>query len=187
MDIFEKLKAGESVDMHSKEYIPAIQHMQKTRSLCFRVNNIPPENESRELKKLYEDMFEAPIDEKTNILPPVMIDYGKQMSVGRQVFINHSMTCMSAGGIIIEDNVQIGPRATFVTTNHDFNNRYTLKCKGIHIKKNAWLGAGVTVMPGVTIGENAVVAGGAVVTKNVEDNTVVGGNPAKIIKKLDIQ
>lgn len=73
---------------------------------------------------------------------------------------------------------------TIVTTNHDFGARYTLCCKSVHIKKNAWLGACVTVMPGVTIGENAVIAGGAVVTKDVPDNTVVGGNPAKTLKQL---
>ena len=92
---------------------------------------------------------------------------------------------MSAGGITIEDNVQIGPEVTMVTTNHDFNDRYTLICKGIHIKKNVWIGARAVILPGVTIGENAVIAGGAVVTKDVEPNTVVGGNPAKVIKRLD--
>ncbi len=184
MDVFEKLKNGEKVDMYSEEYIPAVEHMQKTRSVCFNINNIPPDMEKERMPGLLEELFEAPLKEGTNILPPVMIDYGKQMKLGKHVFINHSMTCMSAGGITIDENVQIGPEAVLVTTNHDFNNRYVLCCKGIHIKKNAWLGARVTVMPGVTIGENAVVAGGAVVTKDVEDNTVVGGNPAKVIKTL---
>jgi len=107
------------------------------------------------------------------------------MSLGKYVFINHSCTCMSAGGITIEDNVQIGPEVTLVTTNHDLKDRYTLKCKGIHIKKNVWIGARALILPGVTIGENAVIAGGAVVTKDVAPNTVMVGNPAKVLKYID--
>lgn len=75
-------------------------------------------------------------------------------------------------------------KITIVTDNHDFANRYVLKCRSVRICKNAWVGANVTIMPGVTVGENVVIAGGAVVTKDVPANTVVGGNPAKIIKKL---
>ena len=92
---------------------------------------------------------------------------------------------MSAGRIIIEDNVQIGPNVMLVTTNHDFNHREIVLHQPIVIKKNAWIGGRSMILPGVTIGENAVVAGGAVVTKDVEPNTIVGGNPAKVIKRLD--
>ena len=73
----------------------------------------------------------------------------------------------------------------FQFSSHDFDNRNALICKTIHVKKNVWIGAGAMILPGVTIGENAVVAGGAIVTKDVEANTVVGGNPAKVIKRLD--
>ena len=92
---------------------------------------------------------------------------------------------MSAGRINIEDNVQIGPNVMLVTTNHDFNHREVVLRRPIVIKKSAWIGGRAMILPGVTIGENAVVAGGAVVTKDVEPNTIVGGNPAKAIKRLD--
>ena len=92
---------------------------------------------------------------------------------------------MSAGGIEVEDNVQIGPGVTIVTTNHDFHDHNTLICGKVTIKRNVWIGCRVTIMPGVTVGENAVVAGGAVVTKDVPANSVVGGVPAKVIKTID--
>jgi acetyltransferase-like isoleucine patch superfamily enzyme len=182
-DVFERLKSGEAVNMFEEEYGAAIQHMDVTRKLCFKINHTIPE--LNELLPLFGEMLEAPLQEGTVIIPPVHIDFGRQMSLGKHVFINHSCTCMSAGGITIEDNVQIGPEVTMVTTNHNFSDRYTLLCKGIHIKKNVWIGARAVILPGVTIGENAVIAGGAVVTKDVKPNAVVGGNPAKIIKQLD--
>jgi acetyltransferase-like isoleucine patch superfamily enzyme len=90
------------------------------------------------------------------------------------------------GGITIEDDVMIGPRVNLVTENHPLDpaNRKALIAKPILIRRNAWIGAGVTILPGVTIGENAIVAAGAVVSKDVEDNTIVGGVPAKFIRSI---
>ena len=91
------------------------------------------------------------------------------------------------GGITIEDEVLIGPKVNLITENHpiDPKDRRALITKPILIKRKAWIGAGVTILPGVTIGENAVVAAGAVVTKDVPDNTIVAGVPAKIIKSIN--
>ncbi|MCU7549563.1 hypothetical protein OCK74_10585 [Chitinophagaceae bacterium LB-8] len=91
------------------------------------------------------------------------------------------------GGITIEDDVLIGPRVNLTTENHPLDpaDRRALICKPIVIKRNAWIGAAATILPGVTIGENAVVAAGAVVSKDVPANTIVGGVPAKIIKSID--
>ncbi len=91
------------------------------------------------------------------------------------------------GGITLEDHVLIGPKVSLITENHplDPTDRRALLCKPIVIKRNAWIGAAATVLPGVTIGENAVVAAGAVVTTDVPDNAVVGGVPAKIIKFIN--
>ena len=107
------------------------------------------------------------------------------MTFGKNVFINHSFTAMSIGGIELGDNVQIGPHVTIVTDNHDLKNRYVLRCRGVRIGANAWIGAGATIMPGVTVGENAVIAGGAVVTKDVPANAIVGGNPARVIRYIE--
>ena len=115
---------------------------------------------------------------------PVQIDFPKQMTFGEHVFINHSFTAMSVGGIYLGDRVQIGPHVTIVTDNHDFANRNVLICKPVKIGNGVWIGANVTILPGVTVGENAVIAAGAVVTKDVPANSIVGGNPARVIRML---
>ncbi len=92
---------------------------------------------------------------------------------------------MSAGGVIIEDNAMLAANCSIATNNHNFKDRAVLTCKPVHIKRNAWIGMGAIILPGVTIGENAIVAAGAVVSNDVPDNALVGGIPAKIIKMLD--
>jgi len=182
MDIFEKLKAGEPVDMMSSEYHPAIEELRRADLALFHLNHTEPTPEK--IAEALDVLFDGHDHSGLGIMTPAQIDFPKQLTIGRHVFINHSFTAMSIGGITLEDNVQIGPRVTIVTDNHDFENRYVLKCKSVRIKRGAWIGANVTIMPGVTVGENAVVAGGSVVTRDVPDNTVAGGNPARVLKQL---
>lgn len=182
MDIFEKLKSGEAVDMMSEEYRPVIEELQRTDKALFHINHAEPGSEERNAALV--ELFDGSYPEGLGIFAPVQIDFPKQISFGKNVFINHSFTAMSIGGITIEDNVQIGPHVTVVTDNYDLENRYVLRCKPVRICKNAWIGADATIMPGVTIGENAVIAGGAVVTKDVPAGSIVGGNPAKVIKMI---
>ena len=182
MDIFEKLRSGEPVDMMSEEYRPAIAELRRADIALFRLNRAEPYSE--EQSKAFNEHFDGAYPEGLGIMTPVQIDFPKQMKFGKNVFINHSFTAMSIGGIEIGDNVQIGPHAIIATDNHDFDNRFILKCKTVHIGNNVWIGAGVSIMPGVTIGDNSVIAGGAVVTKDVPENAIVGGNPAKVIKML---
>jgi acetyltransferase-like isoleucine patch superfamily enzyme len=102
------------------------------------------------------------------------------------VFVNHGCSFLDLGGITIEDDVLIGPQVKLVTENHpvDPANRKSLDLKSIVIQKNAWIGAGAVILLGVTIGENSIVAAGAVVTQDVPSNTIVGGIPAKHIKQI---
>lgn len=182
MDVFEKLKNGEPVDMMSEEYRPAIAELHRADKALFHLNHAEPGSE--EQKKAFDELFDGTMPDRLGIFTPTQIDFPKQITFGRHVFINHNFTAMSVGGIEFGDNVQIGPHVTIVTDNHDLDNRYVLKCKRVVIGNNVWIGAGVNIMPGVHIGDNAVIAGGAVVTRDVPANTVVGGNPAKVIREL---
>ena len=182
-NIFERLRSGEDVNMADADYGVAVGHMMECNKLCFKINTTEPDMAN--IRPLENQLFDGKLDETSYIMPPLQVDFACQMRLGKRVFINHSLTCMAAGGIIIDDGVMIGPNVKILTDNHDFQNRMVLRCKGIYIGKNVWIGAGATILPGVAIGENAVVAAGAIVTKNVEANTIVGGNPAKFIKSIE--
>ncbi len=184
MDIFEKLKSGEPVNMLSEEYRPVVAELHRADAALFDLNHAKPRTE--DWNKAFHELFDGQVPEGLGVFTPTQIDFPKQMTFGKRVFINHNFTAMSIGGIEIGDFVQIGPHVTIVTDNHDFSDRYVLKCRTVVIENNVWIGAGVSIMPGVHIGENAVIAGGAVVTKDVPANTIVGGNPAKVIKKIDV-
>jgi acetyltransferase-like isoleucine patch superfamily enzyme len=179
-DIFEKLRLGKAVNMMDDEYLPAIEYMQNTNILNFKINNTLPK--MSDLQPLEKEFFEGRLDDTSFFTTPFHIDFPNQMTLGKRVFTNHSLTCMAIGGISIGDGTMIGPNVIIATDNHDLNNKMILKCKKVEIGNNVWIGAGVRILPGVHIGDNAVIGAGAVVTKDVEANTVVAGVPAKFIK-----
>jgi acetyltransferase-like isoleucine patch superfamily enzyme len=123
----------------------------------------------------------------TIVFAPFHTNFGRFITIGKNVFINHACTFLDMGGITIEDDVLIGPKVNLITENHplDPGDRKTLLCKPILVKRNAWIGAAATILPGVTIGENSVVAAGTVVTSDVAANTIAGGVPAKFIKAIE--
>ena len=182
MDVFEKLKAGVPVNMMDEEYAPVISELHRTMLANYHINHSEPITDN--LRAGFDALFDGATPEAVNILPPVQIDFPKQMRFGRNIFINHSLTVMSIGGISIGDGTQIGPGVTIVTDNHDLDNRMVLKCRPVIIGRNVWIGAEAKIMPGVTVGDNAVIAGGAVVTKDVPMDAIVGGNPAKVIRMI---
>ena len=139
-----------------------------------------------EIRSVLSEIWGQTIDPSTTVLAPFSTNFGKHTRIGNNVFVNHGCSFLDLGGITIEDDVLIGPQVKLVTENHpvDPANRKSLDLKSIVVKKNAWIGAGAVILPGVTIGENSIVAAGAVVTQDVPSNTIVGGVPAKHIKNI---
>jgi len=181
-NIWDRLSAGDPVDMMESDYLDVVEELHRCEKLNFTLNTLPPDSPDK--RSLQNELLEDTLDETSAIFTPAQIDMGKRLKVGKHVFINHSFTAMAIGSITIGDGTMIGPNVTVVTDNHDLYNRMVLRCSPVHIGKNVWIGACASIMPGVTIGDNAVIAGGAVVTKDVDADTVVGGNPAKIIKTI---
>ncbi|WP_239256153.1 DapH/DapD/GlmU-related protein [Listeria ilorinensis] len=129
------------------------------------------------------------IDPSLSVNLPIYTDFGRHLRIGKHVFINSQVMFTDLGGIILEDHVLIGPGAKLLSVNHptDPPIRRGLILKSVLIKRNAWIGAGATILPGVTVGENAIVAANATVTKDVPANTIVAGTPAKVVKHIDVE
>lgn len=182
-DIFERLKMGETILPNDPDAYKMREESYRTKKLLAQMNNA---KEPSEIRNLLGQITGTEIHESTEVFTPLYINYGKHTKIGKNVFINFDCTFLDLGGITIEDNVLIAPKVCLLLEGHptSIENRQSLIPKPIHIKKNAWIGAGATILQGVTIGENSVVAAGAVVSKDVPDNTIVGGIPAKIIKKI---
>ena len=179
------MREAVTVDSASREFDGIRTEIYKSQKICLRLNT--EELSTGEIETLFSELTGKEIPPGFTLLPPFYCDYGKNIRVGKNTFINFDCTFMDLGGITIEDDVRIAPQCKLITENHDFapDERHILHNAPIHIKRNAWLGAGAIILPGVTIGENAIVAAGAVVTKDVPDNCIVGGNPANIIKHIN--
>ena len=136
-----------------------------------------------EYKKLIDDLIPNK-GENVDIRTPIAgVNLGK-VKIGSNVVVMNGSLMMASGGITIEDNTMLAANVQLISNNHDLDERAIITCLPIHIKKNCWIGAGATILRGVTIGENSVVGAGSVVTKDVPDNVIVAGNPAKVIKNI---
>lgn len=137
-----------------------------------------------ELCRMMEKLTGRPIDETFRMFPPFYTDCGKNIHIGKHVFFNAGCCFQDQGGIFIGEGALIGHQVVLATLNHHLapEERQSMNPAPIRIGANVWIGAHATVLGGVTIGDNAVVAAGAVVTKDVTANGVVAGVPAKIVK-----
>ena len=139
-----------------------------------------------ETRRMLERITRRSIDSSVSVSTPVRFDFGGHIFFGRDVFVNTDCLFVDLGGIYLADNVLLAPRVSILTVDHEFDpaKRRSLVTASVHIERNAWIGAGATILPGVTVGENAVVGAGSVVTKDVPANVVVAGVPAKFIKSI---
>lgn len=140
-----------------------------------------------EIRKLMSELTGHEIDESFAMFPPFYTDCGKNIHIGKHVFINAGCKFQDQGGITIGDGTLIGHNVVLATLNHDLNpaKRKSMIPKPIKIGKNVWIGSNAAVLPGVTIGDNAVIGAGAVVTKDVPANRIAAGVPAKVIKRIN--
>ena len=181
--VYELMDLGGPTDVREPYFKEAVDEMMRARTLCAKANMTLPDDPS--YVKYLEELFDRSLD-GIRILTPFICDFGNRVTFGKNVFINHSAILSASGGIEFEDGVSLAPGVHIASINHDFNERHTKYTYGkVTIKKNAWIGMGATICPGVTIGEYAVVGAGAVVTKDIPTYAVAVGSPVKIIKMQD--
>ncbi len=187
MDIFERMKQGELILENDPEYPILYEALLRGMRITGQLN--ASYHTKEQTREIISELTGQELDETTWIVPPFYTDFGQFIRLGKKVFVNSGCIFMDRGGITLEDGVFIGPNVNIITENHAENPelRHNVYTKPILIKRNAWIGAAAIILPGVTIGENAIVAAGSVVTKDVPDNMIVGGNPAKAIRKIKME
>lgn len=156
----------------------------EARRITFQLNTAYHTPE--EVRRLLSELFGYTVPASLRVFPPFYTDFGKNISVGENVFINACCHFQDHGGVTLGDGCQIGHNVVFATLNHGLvpEDRAFTYPAPIVLERNVWVGSNATILQGVTIGENAVVAAGAVVTRDVPANTIVGGVPAKFIRKI---
>jgi len=144
-------------------------------------------NDADEVRALFSELIGKKVDESFLLIPPFYTAGGNEIRVGRNVFVNQNCTFYDLGGLDIADDVMIGPNVSIITASHPVppsQRRAYVAGKPIVIEKNVWIATGAIIIGGVTVGENSVVAAGAVVTRDVPPNTLVGGNPARVMRSI---
>jgi acetyltransferase-like isoleucine patch superfamily enzyme len=180
--VYGDLMDFERVDMDNLSE-EELQEAFKMNEILFRLNHTMPM--TPEYGEVLKELFGDNIGENSMVQAPLSGSALDRLKIGNNVFINSNCLAMARGGITIEDDVMLAANVQLLSNNHDEYDRQVLLCKPIHIKKGAWIGAGASILPGVTIGEYAIVGAGAIVTKDVGDYEVAVGVPAKVVKKLD--
>ena len=180
----EHLNSGKTVEGGSEPHQLMHHISQEALRLTAEING--GYHTPEELRGLFSQLIGQPVDESFGLFPPFYTDCGKNIHIGKQVFINMGCKFQDQGGIFIDDGTLIGHNVVLATLNHAIppERRGDMLPAPIHIGKQVWIGSNTTVLPGVTIGDGAIIAAGAVVTRDVPANTLVGGVPAKIIRHI---
>jgi len=163
-----------------------VANVKRATAITARMNRLTF-NDADEVRALFSELIGKKVDDGFLLIPPFYTTGGDEIRVGRNVFVNQNCTFYDLGGLDIGDDVLIGPNVSLITAGHPVEpsqRRAVTIGKPIVIKRNVWIAAGATIIGGVTVGENSVVAAGSVVTKDVPPNTLVGGNPARVIRSI---
>jgi acetyltransferase-like isoleucine patch superfamily enzyme len=170
----------------TSESAAMLANVKRAMAITARLNRLTFDD-ADEIRALFSELIGKPVDERFSLIPPFYTAGGDEIRIGRNVFVNQNCTFYDLGGLDIADDVMIGPNVSIITAGHPLEpsqRRSATIGKPIVIARNVWIAAGATIIGGVTVGENAVVAAGSVVTKDVPPNTLVGGNPARVIRSI---
>ncbi len=163
-----------------------IRRLEATRELLWEFNNLNP-SKKEDLRAIFRRIVED-CGEFFHINQPFRCDYGCNIHIGNNFFANFNLTILDEAPVTIGDNVFIGPNVSIYTACHpieaNVRNTGVEWAEPVTIGNSVWIGGSATILPGVTIGDNCVIGAGSVVTKDVPANTVVGGNPARVIKRI---
>ena len=183
-ELLDKIQKMDFISNESEIFTEINKILENTLKLTSELNT--GYKTPQEVRNILTEITGSKINDSIQVLTPFNTDFGRNIRLGNGVFINKSCMFVDLGGIELEDNVLIGPEVKILSVNHplDPKNRRGVILKSVKIRRNAWIGAGATVCPGVTIGENSIIGAGSVVTKDVPSNTLYAGVPAKFIKNI---
>lgn len=183
--VLQYLNSGRGCEMTEEMNQCILRTCQETLKKTMELNS--RYHTPEEILQIMSDITGEQVDPSFNMFPPFYADFGRNIHIGKHVFINSGCHFQDQGGIYIGDHVLIGHNVVLATINHDLNpfDRHSIY-KPIHIGNRVWIGSNVVITQGVTIGDGAVIAAGAVVTRDVQPNTVAGGVPARTIKTIEL-
>lgn len=184
-EFLELMDSGRTVSAGSEAHRFMHEASQRALRITARINT--GYHEPAALRALFSELTGRPVDEGFGLFPPFYTDCGQNIHVGKNVFINMGCKFQDQGGIFLGDGALIGHNVVLATLNHAHapQDRGSMQPAPIRIGKNVWIGANAVVLPGVTVGDGAIVAAGAVVTRDVPANAIVGGVPARILRYLN--
>lgn len=186
-ELLKIFNEGSALEMEEDAALACNYFSQEAQKITCEINY--QYHDFDEIRELFSKLIGEKVSEDFRLFPPFTTDFGKNIHLGNNVFINSGCRFQDQGGIYIGDNVLIGHNVVLATLNHEENpkKRSNLIAAPIKIGNDVWIGSNVTVTPGVTIGDGAIIGAGAVVTKDVDKNTIVAGVPACYIRDVNLE
>lgn len=183
-DLLKALNAGHTITGNSPWH--GVMHRISQDALRITGELNGGYHEPGRVRELVSELTGQAVDETVTIFPPFSSDFGKNITLGRRIFINSGCKFQDQGGIVIGDDCLIGHNVVIATLNHDVDpdRRADMRPAPVVIGRNVWIGANATILPGVRIGDDAVVAAAAVVTKDVPEGAIVVGSPARVARSV---